>query len=79
MKVILNQPKYLAGADIEEMSNKTFLECHNENFLSVWDSMFRNLRKPIIAAVNGYAVIISISSARSPSNLFSWEADVSWP
>lgn len=45
----------LAGADIKEMSERTFSKNINENFLGNW-SEIQKIRKPIIAAVNGFAV-----------------------
>lgn len=45
-----------AGADIKEMQHmQTFADTFNANFLTHWDIVAR-CRKPIIAAVNGYAV-----------------------
>ncbi|NXD04691.1 ECHM protein, partial [Certhia familiaris] len=44
-----------AGADIKEMQNKTFQECYNSGFLAGWDKI-SVVRKPIIAAVNGFAL-----------------------
>ncbi|NXY59919.1 ECHM protein, partial [Callaeas wilsoni] len=46
---------FAAGADIKEMQNKTFQECYNSGFLAGWDKV-SVVRKPIIAAVNGYAL-----------------------
>lgn len=46
---------FAAGADIKEMQNKTFQECYSSGFLAGWDKV-STVRKPIIAAVNGYAV-----------------------
>ncbi|NXC73934.1 ECHM protein, partial [Anhinga anhinga] len=46
---------FAAGADIKEMQNKTFHECYSSSFLSGWDKV-STVRKPIIAAVNGYAL-----------------------
>ena len=46
----------LAGADIAEMAPKDFSSCYNQDFLANWHRMFREFRKPIIAAVNGFAV-----------------------
>lgn len=37
------------------MQNKTFQECYSSSFLAGWDKV-STVRKPIIAAVNGYAV-----------------------
>lgn len=44
-----------AGADIKEMQNRTFQDCYSSKFLSHWDRLSR-VKKPVIAAVNGYAV-----------------------
>lgn len=49
----------LAGADIAEMANRTFADNYKENFLADWNSIFKTFPKPVIAAVNGFAVIIS--------------------
>lgn len=46
---------FAAGADIKEMHNKNFAENFRNNFLSKWDKV-ANCSKPIIAAVNGYAL-----------------------
>jgi len=54
--VLTGQGKaFAAGADIKEMQNKTYTECINSNFLSHWTRVAEN-RKPIIAAVNGFAL-----------------------
>ena len=37
------------------MKDNTYADCVNRNFLSNWNAV-AELRKPIIAAVNGYAV-----------------------
>ncbi|XP_074965803.1 enoyl-CoA hydratase, mitochondrial [Phalacrocorax aristotelis] len=50
-----SQKAFAAGADIKEMQNKTFQECYSGSFLSGWDKV-STIRKPIIAAVNGYAL-----------------------
>lgn len=44
-----------AGADIKEMSTLTFIGNYKKNFIGDWTGI-TNIRKPIIAAVNGYAV-----------------------
>lgn len=44
-----------AGADIKEMQNQTFQDCYSSKFLSHWDRLAQ-IRKPVIAAVNGLAV-----------------------
>ncbi|XP_015607894.1 probable enoyl-CoA hydratase, mitochondrial [Cephus cinctus] len=46
---------FAAGADIKEMVNTSYAQCIGENFLAYWDGVSR-ARKPIIAAVNGYAL-----------------------
>ncbi|KFR11479.1 hypothetical protein N306_12307, partial [Opisthocomus hoazin] len=50
-----SQKAFAAGADIKEMQNKTFQECYSGAFLAGWDKV-STVRKPIIAAVNGYAL-----------------------
>lgn len=46
---------FTAGADIKEMQNRTFQECYGGNFLAHWNRV-STVRKPVIAAVNGFAV-----------------------
>lgn len=46
---------FAAGADIKEMQNKTLAANIKANFLSKWDKVAQ-CSKPIIAAVNGYAL-----------------------
>ncbi|KAF6317129.1 enoyl-CoA hydratase, short chain 1 [Rhinolophus ferrumequinum] len=46
---------FAAGADIKEMQNQTFQDCYSGGFLSHWDQLTR-VKKPVIAAVNGYAL-----------------------
>uniref|UniRef100_A0A3Q2NXN1 Enoyl-CoA hydratase, mitochondrial n=1 Tax=Fundulus heteroclitus TaxID=8078 RepID=A0A3Q2NXN1_FUNHE len=46
---------FAAGADIKEMQNRTFQECYGGNFLAHWNRV-STVRKPVIAAVNGFAV-----------------------
>ncbi|XP_072139020.1 enoyl-CoA hydratase, mitochondrial isoform X2 [Mobula birostris] len=50
-----SEKAFAAGADIREMENKTFHDCYTGNFLSHWNRM-ATTRKPVIAAVNGYAL-----------------------
>ncbi|NXG66837.1 ECHM protein, partial [Hemiprocne comata] len=50
-----SQKAFAAGADIKEMQDKTFQECYSSSFLAGWDKV-STVRKPIIAAVNGYAL-----------------------
>jgi enoyl-CoA hydratase len=46
---------FAAGADIKEMQNTQFADNFKKNFLSKWDRVAQ-CSKPIIAAVNGYAL-----------------------
>ncbi|NXA42397.1 ECHM protein, partial [Eudromia elegans] len=46
---------FAAGADIKEMQHNTFQQCYSAGFLDEWDRVSK-VRKPVIAAVNGYAV-----------------------
>uniref|UniRef100_A0A1I8IZ27 Probable enoyl-CoA hydratase, mitochondrial n=1 Tax=Macrostomum lignano TaxID=282301 RepID=A0A1I8IZ27_9PLAT len=46
---------FAAGADIKEMQPKTYSTVFGTNFINDWTEMLR-IRKPIIAAVNGYAL-----------------------
>ncbi|KAE8591502.1 hypothetical protein XENTR_v10018472 [Xenopus tropicalis] len=46
---------FAAGADIKEMQNRSFQECYGGNFLSHWNRV-SFVKKPVIAAVNGYAL-----------------------
>ncbi|GJJ76369.1 enoyl-CoA hydratase [Entomortierella parvispora] len=46
---------FAAGADIKEMKDRNFIENYSENFLGHWTQII-NIRKPIVAAVNGFAL-----------------------
>jgi enoyl-CoA hydratase len=46
---------FAAGADIEEMAELKFAEFYTDDIFSAWDRA-RQVRKPIIAAVGGYAL-----------------------
>jgi len=50
-----NEKAFAAGADIKEMKDKTFASAYMENFISRWEAITL-CRKPIIAAVAGYAL-----------------------
>jgi len=51
-----NEKAFAAGADIKEMKDLTFSKAYNTNFIASWSSTIPNIRKPIIAAVNGHAL-----------------------
>ena len=44
-----------AGADIKEMQPLTFIDNYKKNFIGDWTGV-TTIRKPILAAVNGFAV-----------------------
>ena len=46
---------FAAGADINQMKDKTFMEAYKEDFIGSWDRLSR-CRKPTVAAVSGYAL-----------------------
>jgi 1,4-dihydroxy-2-naphthoyl-CoA synthase len=46
---------FSAGADIKEMQDREFKDVYKGSFLSHWNRV-ATFTKPIIAAVNGYAV-----------------------
>lgn len=46
---------FAAGADIKEMSNKTYMEAYKTDMLSFWHDITQ-VKKPVIAAVNGFAL-----------------------
>ena len=46
---------FAAGADIKEMQSKTYMQAYKEDFIGSWDRVAR-CRKPVIAAVAGYAL-----------------------
>ncbi|MCE8507438.1 enoyl-CoA hydratase [Ruegeria pomeroyi] len=47
---------FAAGADIREMSEKTYVEVYSENLFAAANDRVSAIRKPIIAAVAGYAL-----------------------
>ena len=47
---------FAAGADIKEMSGKTFVDVYTENLFADANDRIMKIRKPIIAAVSGYAL-----------------------
>ncbi|CED82076.1 Enoyl-CoA hydratase [Phaffia rhodozyma] len=46
---------FAAGADIKEMQSKTLSEVYNQDFLTTWTKI-NSFRKPIIGAINGFAL-----------------------
>lgn len=50
-----SEKAFAAGADIKEMKDKTFADAYKNKFLESWGEIAR-LRKPVIAAVSGYAL-----------------------
>ncbi len=54
--VIAGSPRaFAAGADIEEMADKTFAELQSRDIFAAWQELLA-ISKPIIAAVSGYAL-----------------------
>ena len=51
-----SEKAFAAGADITEMADKTFVEMYTDNFFGAETDQFLQVRKPIIAAVSGYAL-----------------------
>jgi enoyl-CoA hydratase len=51
-----SEKAFAAGADISEMANKTFVDMYTERFFEDETDRFNRTRKPIIAAVSGYAL-----------------------
>ncbi len=47
---------FAAGADITEMAEKSFVDMYTKAFFQAEAERFNNIRKPIIAAVAGYAL-----------------------
>ena len=50
-----SEKAFAAGADITQMAGKTFMQAYREDFIGTWDRVSR-CRKPVIAAVAGYAL-----------------------
>ncbi len=56
MVVTGSEKAFAAGADIKEMASKDYIDVLKEDFITAnWEEVSRT-RKPIIAAVNGYAL-----------------------
>lgn len=50
-----SEKAFAAGADIKEMQAKTYMDAYKSNFISTWERVAK-CRKPVIAAVNGFAL-----------------------
>jgi enoyl-CoA hydratase len=51
-----SEKSFAAGADIKEMKDKSFTDCYSENFLTPTWERIASCRKPVIAAVAGFAL-----------------------
>jgi enoyl-CoA hydratase len=51
-----SEKAFAAGADIKEMSSKSFVDVYSEDFFAFANNRITAIRKPIIAAVSGYAL-----------------------
>ncbi len=51
-----NDKAFAAGADIKEMAQKTYMEAYGEDFITKGWERVSQCRKPILAAVAGYAL-----------------------
>jgi enoyl-CoA hydratase len=51
-----SEKAFAAGADIKEMQPKTYMDCYLHDFISKGWERVSTCRKPIIAAVSGYAL-----------------------
>ncbi|MDH3693159.1 MAG: enoyl-CoA hydratase [Gammaproteobacteria bacterium] len=51
-----NEKAFAAGADIKEMKEKTFVDAYLSDFITATWERVATCRKPIIAAVSGYAL-----------------------
>lgn len=51
-----SEKAFAAGADIKEMKDLTFSEAYSTDFIEMWSSTILQIKKPIISAVNGYAL-----------------------
>ncbi|RDW90774.1 enoyl-CoA hydratase echA [Aspergillus mulundensis] len=51
-----SEKAFAAGADIKEMAPLTFASAYSNNFIAPWSHLATSIRKPVIAAVSGYAL-----------------------
>ncbi|KAK1827819.1 putative enoyl-CoA hydratase [Podospora conica] len=55
--VLTGSPKaFAAGADIKEMAPLTFSEAYTTSFIESWSELTTAVKKPLLAAVSGYAL-----------------------
>src|SRR5262245_31931651 len=50
-----NEKAFAAGADIAAMKDFSYMDAFMSNYITAWEH-FRSVRKPVIAAVAGYAL-----------------------
>jgi enoyl-CoA hydratase len=55
MVIAGSEKAFAAGADIKEMRDKTYMDVFFHDFVGAWETL-KNARKPIIAAVAGFAL-----------------------
>lgn len=55
MVVAGSERAFAAGADIKTMAGATVVEMGNSSYIATWDRL-KKLRKPVIAAVSGFAL-----------------------
>ena len=56
MVITGNEKAFAAGADIKEMADLSFSKAYREDFIESWSVQTSQVKKPIISAVNGYAL-----------------------
>ena len=47
---------FVAGADIKEMKDKSFADAYGADFIESWSLQTSQIKKPVVAAVNGHAL-----------------------
>ena len=56
MVITGSEKAFAAGADIKEMQSKSYMDAYLDDFITVTWEHISKIRKPIIAAVSGYAL-----------------------
>ena len=56
MVITGSEKAFAAGADIKEMKDLTFSQAYTGDFIEPWSLQTTQVKKPIIAAVNGHAL-----------------------